>query len=126
MKKSKLDKKRKENKKKPIIVLSATFLFIVFLLYSLWIPSSQIFGKTIYKNSVPEIILTFDDGPGPETERIADTLNDNNISAIFFFTCTHINESEREWIKKISEEGHNIALHGYNHKAFQGYEKLSL
>lgn len=108
------------------IILGLVFILSLFLLYSLWIPSSQVFGKTIYKNPNNSVLLTFDDGPGPETENILNILKEENATAIFFITCEHINESEISLIKRMSEEGNTVALHGYNHKIFQGYEELNL
>lgn len=125
MKKNNKIKNTKIKGKKLFIFISSIIVFLAFILYSIWIPSSQIFGKTIYKNQNNSISLSFDDGPGPQTEEISNILQRENMTAIFFITCTHINESEKNLIKKISDNGNIIALHGYDHKKFQGYKKLS-
>jgi peptidoglycan/xylan/chitin deacetylase (PgdA/CDA1 family) len=113
----------RKNKRKlnfSIIFIAA----ILFLLYAVWLPSSQILGRTTYKNENNVVSLTFDDGPGPDTANILRILKENNLTATFFITCEHIDESEIPLIKEMSENGDVVALHGENHKMFQGYKKL--
>ncbi len=119
------EKKTKKSIFQIILISAISILIVFFILYSIWFPSSQILGETIYKNENDSVILTFDDGPGENTEDIVDFLNYKNITAIFFITCTHINDSEIDLIKKMSSNGNTIALHGYSHKKFQGYNELN-
>ena len=60
--------------------------------------------KTIY--------LTFDDGPGPYTDRLLDILKKYDVKATFFVVGTG---HERE-MRRIVEEGHSIAVHSVTHK----------
>jgi peptidoglycan-N-acetylglucosamine deacetylase len=109
---------------KKIYFLIALCLIIGFLLYGLWYPPSQVFIDATYNNN-PELMLTFDDGPGENTQEILNILNSQNKTAAFFITCDHIDKSEISLIKKISDDGHIVALHGKNHLFFQKRESLS-
>lgn len=60
-------------------------------------------GKTIY--------LTFDDGPGPHTQRLLDILDKYQIKATFFVTDT----GEYELMKEIIARGHSIGIHSVSH-----------
>jgi len=62
--------------------------------------------------------LTFDDGPSREaTSKILDILAANNIKATFFVLGTSIERNEKadELLKRMYNEGHTIANHGYSH-----------
>ena len=62
------------------------------------------------------IILTFDDGPHPRTTpRILEILKRRNIKAIFFVLGLQA-EKYPQLLRKISEDGHEIGNHTYNHK----------
>lgn len=63
----------------------------------------------------PVIALTFDDGPHPDfTPRLLDTLKQQGIKATFFMvgrcvvTWPHI-------VKRIADEGHEVANHSWSH-----------
>lgn len=55
--------------------------------------------------------LTFDDGPSDNTLKILDILKQANAKASFFVVGT----SKLEYVKRIHEEGHTVALHANNH-----------
>lgn len=57
------------------------------------------------------IYLTFDDGPGPYTRGLLDTLAKYNVK-VTFFTC---NTGYDSMIKAEAEEGHSIAIHSATH-----------
>ena len=61
-------------------------------------------GTTIY--------LTFDDGPGPYTNKLLDILKKYDVKVTFFVTAQSWNAST---IKRAYNEGHTIALHTYSH-----------
>lgn len=65
--------------------------------------------KTIY--------LTFDDGPGPDTDRLLDILARYGVKATFFVVDTGYSAQ----MKRIVEEGHSIALHSVTHNYKQIY-----
>lgn len=63
------------------------------------------------ENPEKVIYLTFDDGPGPETERLLDILKMYNVKATFFVVNTR-------WIDTIARaagEGHTVAIHTASH-----------
>ena len=60
-------------------------------------------GKVIY--------LTFDDGPGPYTEKLLDILDKYNVKATFFV----VNSKYLDVLPKLSASGHSIAIHTYSH-----------
>ncbi|MDD5864853.1 MAG: polysaccharide deacetylase family protein [Firmicutes bacterium] len=66
-------------------------------------------NKTIY--------LTFDDGPGPETERLLDILDSYGVKATFFVTSRGCGEM----MKEIVERGHSIGIHTVSHDYAQIY-----
>jgi len=67
-------------------------------------------GRTIY--------LTFDDGPGPYTERLLDILKKHDVKATFFLT--HVYSQYESLIKREAKEGHAVAIHSYTHD----YQKI--
>lgn len=70
--------------------------------------------KNIYKGEVKRAFLTFDDGPSKNTKAILDILKENNIKATFF-VLGHQVEVFPETTRRIYDEGHYIANHGYSH-----------
>jgi len=95
-----------------IIPIVLTILIAVFL-YFAWIPSSQVFGKVIYKID-SNVLLTFDDGPAKDTPAILDILKENNVSAVFFVTGNQA-KKHPETLMRIKNEGHMIACHTMTH-----------
>ena len=61
--------------------------------------------KTIY--------LTFDDGPGPYTERLLGILKKYNVKVTFFVTNQY--PDFQNLITREAEEGHTVAVHTYSH-----------
>jgi len=60
------------------------------------------------------IALTFDDGPSKDTERLLDILSQNDSQATFFIVGYKI-ASYEQTIKKIAEQGSEVAGHSWNH-----------
>lgn len=71
--------------------------------------------ENIYKSETKRAFLTFDDGPSNITSSILDTLKNENIKATFFMLGTRV-EAMPEMVKRVYEEGHYIANHGYSHQ----------
>lgn len=67
-------------------------------------------SKTIY--------LTFDDGPGPETPRLLDILDEYGIQATFFV----VDSEYRYLLKEITDRGHSIGIHSVTHDYALVYE----
>ena len=65
-----------------------------------------------------EIILTFDDGPGPLTEEVSAAMKAGNAPSAFFVLGRSIaGEAGKARIKAEAADGHSVAVHGYNHAA---------
>ena len=60
------------------------------------------------------LVISFDDGPGPHTERLLDILAKNNAKATFFVVGYKV-ASYAETIKHMVEQGHEVAGHSWNH-----------
>ncbi len=64
------------------------------------------------------IALTFDDGPHPHyTPQVLQVLDNYNIKASFFWLGACVNRSPA-LAKAVSDRGHWIGLHGYDHRSF--------
>ena len=70
--------------------------------------------KHIYSADVKRAFLTFDDGPSSNTSQILDILNEREIKATFFVLGSNV-EKNPEMVKRMYDEGHFIANHGYSH-----------
>lgn len=66
------------------------------------------------------LALTFDDGPWPETtERLLDGLAQRGAKATFFLIGNQI-EGQESTIRRMSDEGHQIGLHTWEHIQLKG------
>jgi len=66
----------------------------------------------------PTLVLTFDDGPNPKTTpKILDCLKKHNVKAVFFVVGRNAARFPR-LLKRIVEQGHELANHSYSHKSF--------
>ena len=69
---------------------------------------------SLYKTGT--FTLTFDDGPHPtRTAKILDVLKKHDIKATFFILTSLLNDSNAHIIKRMLDEGHIVASHGYTH-----------
>lgn len=71
---------------------------------------------SVYENSSggSPVYLTFDDGPSDRvTPRVLDTLKEYNVHATFFIV--NYGESGKALIRRMIDEGHTVAIHGYSH-----------
>ncbi len=67
-----------------------------------------------------EVILTFDDGPGPLTEEVSAAMKEAGAPSVFFVLGSKLGESGKARIKKAADDGHAVAVHGYNHATEAG------
>ena len=80
--------------------------------------NSPIFGRPI--TSLPgtgkRVALTFDDGPNPDaTPLVLDALRDRGVKATFFILGRHA-EQWPELVRRVADEGHSVANHGWFHR----------
>ncbi|HAM21461.1 MAG TPA: hypothetical protein DCQ04_04160 [Actinobacteria bacterium] len=69
-----------------------------------WSPTSG--DKTVY--------LTFDDGPGPYTQKVLDVLKENDVKATFFIIGKMIRTREAD-LQRVYDEGHATGDHTWDH-----------
>ncbi len=70
------------------------------------IPTSDPGDKVVY--------LTFDDGPGPYTEKLLDVLDKYNVKVTFFVTNQY--PKYQDLMAEEAKRGHTVAIHSYSHK----------
>lgn len=63
------------------------------------------------------VYLTFDDGPGPHTERLLDVLDKYGVKATFFVVDSEYNHLMQEIVNR----GHSIGIHSVTHDYAQVY-----
>lgn len=73
----------------------------------------------------PVVALTFDDGPSEWTEPLLDVLAANEARATFFVLGTHIAGRE-ETLARMTGEGHEIGVHGWDHTRLSQREPAQL
>lgn len=76
--------------------------------------------ENIYKSDVKRAFLTFDDGPSSVTPEILDVLKQENVKATFFVLGSRV-ETMPNMVKRMYEEGHYVASHGFSHVYSQIY-----
>ena len=64
-----------------------------------------------------KVALTFDDGPGPHTERILDILAEYDVQATFFVVGFQV-ENFPGLLSRMVQEGHLVGNHSYSHTDF--------
>jgi peptidoglycan-N-acetylglucosamine deacetylase len=92
-------------------------LLVVTWAWASFTPNSPLFGKVVTGRGTSErvLALTFDDGPSSEwTPRVLDALSAKGVRATFFVLGRNV-EAHPELVRRISDEGHEIASHGYDH-----------
>lgn len=60
------------------------------------------------------VALTFDDGPGPYTARLLDTLKKNGARATFFMLGENVG-AHRDIVRRMALEGQEVANHSWSH-----------
>lgn len=62
------------------------------------------------------IALTFDAGPSEHSARLLDILKDKQVPATFFLLGKRHIEKYPELVKRMADEGHEVASHTWDHK----------
>jgi peptidoglycan/xylan/chitin deacetylase (PgdA/CDA1 family)/uncharacterized membrane protein YbhN (UPF0104 family) len=92
-------------------------LLVLLWAYASFTPNSPLFGRVVTGRGTNDrvLALTFDDGPSAEwTPPVLDALRESGARATFFVLGRHA-EAHPELVRRISDEGHEIASHGYDH-----------
>src|SRR5882672_1570752 len=77
------------------------------------------------RESRKRVALTFDDGPDEMTPRYLRTLDQLHVRATFFLLGMHA-EKRPELVRSIVAAGHEVASHGYSHRAFPSLDGNAL
>lgn len=107
----------------PAPVLTAALLALVGTLGTLaWLPGLQVFGPVPCRGaSVDSVALTFDDGPDPRgTPGVLAALAEQDARATFFVLGEKV-RAHPELARAILEQGHEIALHGHDHRVARAF-----
>ena len=76
----------------------------------------RIFSDFCWNTINGKVLLTFDDGPNPDTtEMILKRLFDEKVKALFFCVGENVKKYP-DLVKKILNEGHTFGNHTFNHK----------
>jgi peptidoglycan/xylan/chitin deacetylase (PgdA/CDA1 family) len=80
---------------------------------------SQWLGRTDWRGrtDLGAVALTFDDGPGPDTERILDVLAEHQLCGTFFLIGCHV-ERFPQTARRVVAGGHEIGNHSYSHPIY--------
>lgn len=102
-----------------LIVVASIGIIAAFVYYAAYAIRSQIFGKTVWHGDKTKnaVALTFDDGPGEDTEAILDILENYRIKATFFMVGRQV-EKYPETARRIVREGHEIGNHSFSHPIY--------
>lgn len=80
--------------------------------------------KTTVKADGSKVIyLTFDDGPGPYTDKLLGILDEYDVKATFF--VTNVYSKYQGCIAKEAQAGHSVGVHSYSHEYSQIYKSES-
>lgn len=98
---------------------------LLFLLLIISFISANVFAENVFfangDKKRKEIALTFDDGPGKNTENILEILREKNVKATFFLLGDSI-EKKPYLVKEVYNDGHEIGSHTYGHINFYKYK----
>ncbi len=91
-----------------------------------FVPQANLKGqqqiKDIYTSEEKQVYLTFDDGPSRTiTPQVLDILKQYDVKATFFVLGARV-DLYPDILKRIYDEGHYIANHGYSHEYSKIYE----
>jgi peptidoglycan-N-acetylglucosamine deacetylase len=97
-----------------LVVFAAYAAFILAGVFSLRL---RMFADAVLRGpkGARGVVLTFDDGPDPETTpRVLDVLDAEKAKATFFVIAKKA-EAHPELVREIQRRGHSIGLHSYAH-----------
>ncbi|MEV4944841.1 polysaccharide deacetylase family protein [Streptomyces sp. NPDC053755] len=79
-------------------------------------------GGAVDCAAVKCIALTFDAGPGKDTPRLLDILREEKVPATFFLLGRKHVDRYPEVVRRIADEGHEVANHTWTHRVLTGLD----
>jgi len=107
------------------VALAAFVAYVAIALLGVFVPRLEMFADILWRGpcDLPEVALTFDDGPHPEhTPRVLGLLDEAGAKATFFLLGAKV-EAHPDIARRIVERGHGIGIHGYTHDRFQSLRR---
>jgi peptidoglycan/xylan/chitin deacetylase (PgdA/CDA1 family) len=100
--------------------------------YATYAVRTQWLGRTVWcgRTDTRSVALTFDDGPGPDTEPMLDTLDACGVRAAFFMVGQQV-QRHPHIARQVVARGHVIGNHSYSHPIYlyrsrrETYEQLA-
>jgi len=93
----------------PLLMLShAVFVVPVFL------PNSRFYAPVVSRTPGPDVWLTIDDGPSPETLAVLDLLDQYDAKASFFMVGKRA-QAHPELVHEVLRRGHDLGNHSHSH-----------
>jgi peptidoglycan-N-acetylglucosamine deacetylase len=105
------------------LAVGAGAAFLAVLTDGIFRPSSSVLYPTISRGprTLPQVALTFDDGPDPEvTPLVLDALGRSGARATFFVIGRHL-ERHTAIAARAVAEGHELGNHSWMHSYFQNF-----
>lgn len=106
------------------ILFSVFILLAVVVWFCFYFDNAVLNRKdTVYRvpSQIKKIALTFDDGPSPQwTPLILDQLKDLGVKATFFLIGHHVQQYP-DIARRVDQEGHVVANHGFAHSVILYY-----
>jgi len=105
----------------PLFLILVAFLLLATagVYYATYAVRSQLLGSTTWhgREDTGAVALTFDDGPGRDTERILEILARHKLPATFFMIGRHV-EALPQIARAVAAGGHEIGNHSYSHPIY--------
>lgn len=102
----------------PIVLGALSVVFLLILSFGILFLKFQYFLPAINRLPTQRVLLTFDDGPNPQTTpQILEILSQNKLHAVFFVIGKKA-EQHPELVQAILAGGHVIGNHTYAHSNF--------
>lgn len=102
------------------VYIFVTLLFLAVIFYGSYFIHSNFFIPVLCHGNENEnkVALSFDDGPlDDHTEKILDTLKNNNVQAAFFCIGKRV-KNHSAIVQRMNNDGHLIGNHSYSHHFF--------
>jgi peptidoglycan/xylan/chitin deacetylase (PgdA/CDA1 family) len=86
----------------------------------------KIFNEFAWESAIPKVLITFDDGPNPNTTSIIlKQLEKYSIKSIFFCVGENL-EKSNSLVGEILSQGHEIGNHTYKHQIITKFKRETL